>query len=501
MSFSLGQAGRLSRPVLLLAPAAALVLAASALIRADSEPARGPIAVPTSGGEAPERLLPDTVPPREDARLLWLQGRPAQPNGEARLVVDGAGGVLSVDAHLRVGRRTLSLEGRQPTSVAPARGGGLWLTDAAGSLLRVDERGRVAFSRPTPFAYPEVAGDPASGDVWVVRSAERFAYRADSAGSPLLVRLSLGDEPATVVGRAVRPAHVLLADLANAGHLAAGNGVVYYAPFIRDEVVALAPSGDTLWVTRRSLPHTTIEPRFEVRRKRVVIDYHPVNLGIGLGPDGRLYVLSTAGFTMTESRLDVLDPATGRLLRSAPLSAALPTIAVDHGGRVYLLDPFRLLSGVPPSEREPAPSFDLPTIGGGQLSSAALRGRVVLANFWASWCAPCRTEMPALDSLRREISDSAFVFLGVNEEEDTAAARRFLDRYGFDFPVVLGRGKMRERFHYPGLPYTMLLDRTGGIAGRWIGFAGREQLQAIRALVRAELNREVTGHGRHQHGS
>lgn len=501
MSVSLGQGGWFSRPVLILAAAAALVFAAGVLLHTDSEPARGPIAVPTSGGDVPERLLPDTVPPRQDARLLWLQGRPAQPNGKATLVVDGAGGVLAVDARLRVSRRTLSLQGRQPTSVAPAGGGGLWLADAAGALIRVDERGRVVSSRPSRFAYPDVAGDPASGGVWVLRSAERFAYRADSAGSPLLVRLSGGGEPTTLVGRAVRPAHVLLADLANAGHLAVGNGVLYYAPFIRDEVVALAPSGDTLWVTRRSLPHTTIEPRFEVRGKRVVIDYHPVNLGIALGPDGRLYVLSTPGFTMTQSRLDVLNPATGRLLRSARLSTALPTVAVDHGGRVYLLDPFRLLSGVPPSEREVAPSFDLPTVAGDRLSSAALRGRVVLVNFWASWCTPCRTEMPALDSLRREIADSAFVFLGVNEEEDTVAARRFLDRYGFAFPVVLGRGKLREHFHYPGLPYTVLLDRTGGIAGRWIGFAGREQLQAIRALVRAELNRDVIRPGQHQHGS
>jgi hypothetical protein len=56
-----------------------------------------------------------------------------------------------------------------------------------------------------------------------------------------------------------------------------------------------------------------------VRDRRVVIDYHPVNLGIAMGTDGRLYVLSTPGFTTTESRLDVLDPSTGRLLRTALL--------------------------------------------------------------------------------------------------------------------------------------------------------------------------------------
>ncbi len=165
---------------------------------------------------------------------------------------------------------------------------------------------------------------------------------------------------------------------------------------------------------------------------------------------------------------------------------------------MYLLDSFGLLTGVPPADREPIPGFDLPMLRGGQLSSAALRGHIVLLNFWASWCAPCRLEMPALDSLRREITDTTFVFLGVNEEEDTTAARAFLDEFGFDFPVLLGRGHLRERFHYPGLPYTLLVDRDGKVVERWIGFAGPEQLQAIRALIRAELDRGTGArHGHH----
>ncbi len=476
-------------------------LGAAALFRADSEPARGPIALPSPGGDAPARLVPDTLPPRGEARLLWMEGRPAQGSQHRWLVVDGAGGVLSVDRRLHVTRPALSLEGRLATSVAPAAGGGLWLTDAAGELIRVDTAGRVLTSRRAPFAHPQLVADPSSGEVWILRSAERFGYGLDSVETPLLLRMSHAGESTTPVGRSVRPPHVLLADLANAGHLAVGDGVVYYAPFIRDEIVALKPSGETLWVTRRGLPQTTADPRFEVRGKQVVIDYHPVNLGIAVGPDRHLYVLSTPGFTTTEGRLDVLDPTTGGLLRTAGLSTPLPTIAVGGDGRVYLLDPFRLLSGVPEPEREAAPAFDLPTTRGGRLSSGALRGRVVLLNFWASWCGPCRAEMPALDSLRREIADPDFILLGVNEEQDTDAARAFLGEFGFDFPVVLGRGAMRGRFHYPGLPYTVLLDRSGRIAARWIGFAGAHQLATIRALVQAELDRGTHQQGGHVHGN
>ncbi len=498
MSSSIWGAGRILRPVLVLLGGVGIALASSGLRRPAPEPSRGPVSIPNPGGKRPERLLPDTIPPRRDVRLLWLEGRSAQPTGDGAIVLDGAGGVLSIDARLRIRRVRVELEGREPASVAPAADGGLWLTDASGALLRADPEGRVTLSRQPSFSYPTVAGDASGRDVWLVRSAERFAYNLPSPGAPLMIRLGTGGRDSGTVGTALEPAHVLLGDLANAGRVAVGDSVLYYAPFIRDEVIALSPSGDTVWVTRRGLPQTTQDPRFQVQGKRVVVDYHPVNLGIALGPDGRLYVLSTAGLTTIGGRLDVFDRSSGRLLRSAPLPTALPTVAVDDEGRVYLLDPLRLLTGVPPSQREAIPAFDLPTVRGGRLSAAALRGRVVLLNFWASWCAPCRTEMPALDSLRREITDTTFVFVGVNEEKDTAAARAFLDDLGFDFPVVLGRGRLREQFHYPGLPYTVLVDRDGKVVNRWIGFAGPDQMQSIRALIRSELHRGAHGghHGR-----
>jgi thiol-disulfide isomerase/thioredoxin len=351
----------------------------------------------------------------------------------------------------------------------------------------------------SPFAYPTVAAAPGSAEPWLVRSAERFAYDASGADAPLLLRVRdvAAADPAPV-GRAILPAHSLLSDLANAGHLAVGEGALYYAPFIRDEVVALAPGGDTLGLTRRDLPQSTAEPRFEVQDQRVAVDYHPVNLDVTLGADGRLYVLSTPGFTTAKSRLDVLDPADGRVVGTTHLPTARPTLAVARTGRTYLLDAARLLDGVPVRDREPAPELDLPTLTGGRLSSASLRGRVVLLNFWASWCAPCRSELPALDSLRHEVDDSGFAFVGINEEEDTVAARAFMDELGFTFPVALGRGRLRPLFHYPGLPYTLLLDRDGRIAGRWIGFAGPGQIQAMRALIHSELSRG-DGHG-HRHG-
>lgn len=185
---------------------------------------------------------------------------------------------------------------------------------------------------------------------------------------------------------------------------------------------------------------------------------------------------------------DRLDPFE-RQVAGARLSTALPTLAADISGRVYVLDQFQLLAGVPERERPAAPAFDLPGLDTGRISLASLRGRVALVNLWASWCGPCRDEMPALDSLRRGFPDSAFVFVALSDDANIGAARRFLRKHHFDFPVGLGMGKLRDQFHAPGLPVTVLIDRQGREVRRWIGFVGAGQIASIRALVRAELDR------------
>jgi hypothetical protein len=110
--------------ILLLAIGSATMLTTIALFRPAPEPARGPVAVPAPDGVGPERLILDTLGPTAPVSVLWLEGRATQSSGtgEARLALDGAGGVLSIDARLRVSRPALQLEGRQVASVAPAHG-------------------------------------------------------------------------------------------------------------------------------------------------------------------------------------------------------------------------------------------------------------------------------------------------------------------------------------------------------------------------------------------
>jgi len=504
------------RPVVLVALALSLAAATWVVAAGRSRAVqRGPIAVPNAEAEpvtefsvgqvrhvvapdAPERLMPDTAFPDGPARVLWLQGRPAAPlpDGGA-LVPDGAGGLARFDSRLAPGRPVVA-PGQELVSGAGTRDGSVWVAAAGGSVSRVGADGRILQMAARPFDYPTIAADPSRDEVWLARSAARWNYHLPS-GAPLLVRLDSAGRVAGRVGKMTVPAERLLTEFANTGQVAVSGDTVFFAPFIRDEVMALSAQGDTLWVASRELPQTTREPRFVVEGASPSIDYFPVNIGVTVGPDGRLYVLSTPGFTTSEGRLDVYDRFTGNPVRSALLPTALPTIAADREGRVYLLEAFRLLAGTPPADRPGFADFDLDRLGGGRMTLADLRGKVALLNFWASWCGPCRVEMPSLDSLRREISDSDFVFVAVNEDVDPSKAQGFVRELKLDFPVLLGRGRLRDRYHYLGLPFTVLLDREGKVVQRWLGFSGAEQIQAERTLIRAELERQGMAPEMHRH--
>ncbi len=446
--------------------------------------------------DAPERLVPDTLFPTLPVRLLWFDGRVARPLAWGGAVtLDGSGGVIWFDRRLGLHRWPVEagLGGGEILSVAGAAGDALWLAGSDGKIVRLGRDGSAReIDAPLSLGHAALAADPADprGLVWLVRHPQRWQYRLPEPGAPLLVRVDSTGTVSDRVGRLVVPPQILLAELASTGHVAAAGDTVYYAPFIRDEIIAFSATGDTLWVAGRELPQSTPDPSFGMRNREAFINYHPVNLGMLTGPGGSLYVLSTPGFTTEASRFDVFDRATGRLRASAALPTALPTLAADDEGRVYLIDTFRLLTGIEPAEREAFPSFALPLLGGGRMTRDDLKGRVALVNFWASWCHPCRKEMPPLDSLRGELeSQPGFVFLTMNEDVNPANAATFVKEFGFGFPVLLGRGQLRRAFHYIGLPMTVLLDRDARVVQRWSGFAGAEQIGAIELLVRKELER------------
>lgn len=129
------------------------------------------------------------------------------------------------------------------------------------------------------------------------------------------------------------------------------------------------------------------------------------------------------------------------------------------------------------SLNEKAPDFALKSRAGTNLRLSELRGQVVMINFWASWCGPCRQEMPLLEKLYRRYKKLGFTLLGVNVEKDSRAAQAFLKDINVSFPILYDKENSVSRlYQVSGMPSTVVVDRDGKLRYRHTGYvAGDEQ--------------------------
>ena len=135
-----------------------------------------------------------------------------------------------------------------------------------------------------------------------------------------------------------------------------------------------------------------------------------------------------------------------------------------------------------------APNFSLQAMEGGSVSLADLKGQVVMVNFWATWCGPCRQEMPHLEALYQRYSDLGFTLLGVNVEEDSSGAGKFLEETPVSFPILFDpQNHVSGLYEVVAMPTTVLIDRSGNMRfihhGYQPGYENDYQTQ-IRALLR-----------------
>lgn len=142
-------------------------------------------------------------------------------------------------------------------------------------------------------------------------------------------------------------------------------------------------------------------------------------------------------------------------------------------------------------ERPPAPDVALKDINGNWVRLRDLEGKVVFLNFWATWCPPCRLEMPKMEELHKEFANGDLVILAINNLEKAKEIRTFFEDHNLTFTSLLdSEGKALESFQTWSLPTTYLIDKDGKIVGKAIGYRDWHSKQAVdlfRQLIQERL--------------
>jgi cytochrome c biogenesis protein CcmG/thiol:disulfide interchange protein DsbE len=133
-----------------------------------------------------------------------------------------------------------------------------------------------------------------------------------------------------------------------------------------------------------------------------------------------------------------------------------------------------------------APDFMRTDLSGRPLQLEQFRGRVVLLNFWATWCGPCITEIPVFSRWQRRYGDAGLRVIGVSMDDDETAVKRFVAKHNVSYPILMGDAKLGQSFGGVfGLPQSFLIDAHGRIVLRSVGEPNMEELRSqIESLIR-----------------
>lgn len=204
-------------------------------------------------------------------------------------------------------------------------------------------------------------------------------------------------------------------------------------------------------------------------------------------------------------RVSVSTEATRRRRRGIGLRDVLVTLGIalfivaivfafsyftwsEGGGSFVGINPYTggLPTGPAPALGSPAPDFEVPLLGGGTFKLSEHRGHVVWINFWATWCPPCRVEMPDIEKVWREEQGSDLAVVAVDFAEGTQPVADFVKKLGLTFPIGLDPyGRIATNYRVAGLPSHFLVDREGILREIRIGLMSaatmREKLQQLRS--------------------
>jgi len=147
-----------------------------------------------------------------------------------------------------------------------------------------------------------------------------------------------------------------------------------------------------------------------------------------------------------------------------------------------------LLLALASGARAATPEFTLPARDGGKLSLSELKGQVVMINFWATWCGPCRQEMPLLQQIQAKYEPLGFTLVGINVEPDSTEAEAWLTKVPVSFPILFDRqNTVAESFGVVGMPSTVFIDRSGNVRYVHRGYKPGDEARyadMVRSLVK-----------------
>ena len=422
--------------------------------------------------------------------LLFYNRSPTAVLGGRSWAPDaGNARVLAFDDRLRPIKTLSGAAVAMPMAVA-ALGNRLLVSEETGEGVVLDTAGAGTLVREWPSPFPVAVYAAAGNRIVATRSPYRVpSLTAEPPDAPLIRVLDTLGRPLDGLAAIHVPATPFLTQITNAGAIAVDSGgAVYYAPLVRDEIVKYGASGERLWTTTRKLRPSETDPVYlPAQGRELRVTEALVNVALALGPDGRLYALGADDSAATQLRVDVLDTASGAILATRRLGANETAVAVDDEGRIATFDATLLAPRVPSARQAFAPAFALPDTTGDTVTLARFAGKVTLVDFWASWCDPCREEFPHMIDLYRQLGRDDFEIVAISDDVDRGSMLAFIREFHPPFPVLVGGGRMRQQYHYRGLPYSVLLDRQGRVVERYFGFGGPEEFRRLRATIAREM--------------